>query len=122
MQVRHHEPGALRHGSLMEFCSPHLLGAAESARRWPEHEAPTAAGCSAPLPVPSAPHRWAPWKGSQGALRWCREGRHLSRSRGDDGKVRDDDLHPGRKAWERIALSSCLLPLQEGQTWPPPSL
>lgn len=52
--------GALRQGCLMEFCPPCLLGAAESARRWPEREAPAAAGGSAPLPVPSAPHRFAP--------------------------------------------------------------
>lgn len=54
------ELGALRQGSLTEFCPLCLLGAAESARRWPEREAPAAAGGSAPLPVPSAPHRWAP--------------------------------------------------------------
>lgn len=54
------EPGALRQRSLMEFCPSYLLGAAESARRWPECEAPAAAGGSAPLPVPSAPYRWAP--------------------------------------------------------------
>lgn len=62
VQVALCEPGDFRHESLMAFCPPRLLGAAESARRRPEHEAPAAAGCSASLPVPSAPHRWAPWE------------------------------------------------------------
>ena len=44
----------------MEFHCPGLSGSAESAGRRPEHEAPAAAGGATPVPVRSAPHRWAP--------------------------------------------------------------
>lgn len=70
----------LKAGALMEFCPPLLLGAAESARRRPEHEAPAAAGGSAPLPVPSAPHRWA--LGRPRLMPWRREGGKVCSSGG----------------------------------------
>ena len=59
---RMHEPSAVRPPSLTKLCPPRLLGTAESARRQPEREAQAAAGRAAPLPVPSAAHRWASWE------------------------------------------------------------
>lgn len=107
----------------MEFCCSGLLGAAESAGRRPEREAPAAAGGEAPVPVSSAPHRWALRRAGAGA-RW---GGGRGGTCGAAGETRpgvhDGDLasHCGRKGWGG-SLSPAPAPVKVPGTQPTPFL